>query len=66
MFFIEYYNYLCMTIEELINKLKIYPPEATIMVGIEHDMCREAKHVHQATFTFAAENGHRYRPIIIE
>ena len=55
-----------MTIEELINKLKIYPPEATIMVGIEHDMCREAKHVHQATFTFAAENGHRYRPIIIE
>ena len=55
-----------MTIKDLMDTLKKYPPEATVMVGIEHDMCKEAKRIHQATFTFAAENGHRYRPVIIE
>lgn len=66
MFFIRYYNYLCMTIKDLMDTLKKYPPEATVMVGIEHDMCKEAKRIHQATFTFATENGYRYRPVIIE
>lgn len=66
MFFIKYYNYLCMTVKELTDTLKKYPPEATVMIGVENDMCRKVKSVHQLTFTFAAENGYRYKPIIIE
>lgn len=55
-----------MTVKELTDTLKKYPPEATVMIGVENDMCRKVKSVHQTTFTFAAENGYRYKPIIIE
>ena len=66
MFFIKYYNYLCMTVKELTDTLKRYPQQATVLIGEENDMCREAKSIHQASFTFADEYGYRYKPIIIK
>lgn len=65
MFFIKYYNYLCMTIKELIDKVKDYPDEATIMIVVDEGMIKEAEHIEEASFTFRGEDGKRYKPIII-
>lgn len=54
-----------MTKKELIDKLKYYPDEATIMIIVDEGMIKEAEHIEEASFTFRGEDGKRYKPIII-